>query len=301
MEIVSKIPVPDLIKLESSLCFGLTPFEVLRRPRTIDFESFEHFETTLNNSGLREELTCAICSGIISKCVVIKTCLHRFCSNCIEKCVRVGTRGCPKCRKHVPSRRFFRTDPIYDSLISRIITNVEVFEELSDTFTMAINKGMKNDPTINTIRSKYLNENPTIRIDHLKQVGELHEGDFSLESKFDNKVYVREVKEKRREVLKLMPKSPHYTKLPFKIISDDTLPQIIPNLMRCDGSVTIYQLYFYVKSALKLSRNSKMCIYLKDHDFIPSLNVTLALLRNITYTMSHEILNIYYGSCHLKL
>uniref|UniRef100_A0A3B0MZA3 Zinc finger, C3HC4 type (RING finger) containing protein, putative n=1 Tax=Theileria annulata TaxID=5874 RepID=A0A3B0MZA3_THEAN len=258
MDILNEFTVSELIDLEGALCFGLTPFEVLRTPRTVDTEKFERLETTLNDSGLREELTCAICSGIISKCVVIKTCLHRFCSNCIEKCVRVGTRGCPKCRKHVPSRRFFRNDPIYDSLISRIISNVEVFEELR----------MKNDPTINAIRSKYLNENPKIHIDHLKQVGELHEGDFSLESKFDNKVYVREVKEKRREVLKLLPKPIHFTKLQYKILSDDTLPQILPN---------------------------------HDHDYIPSLNVTLALLRNITYTMSHEILNIYYGSCHLKL
>ncbi|XP_953460.1 uncharacterized protein TA11340 [Theileria annulata] len=281
MDILNEFTVSELIDLEGALCFGLTPFEVLRTPRTVDTEKFDRLETTLNDSGLREELTCAICSGIISKCVVIKTCLHRFCSNCIEKCVRVGTRGCPKCRKHVPSRRFFRNDPIYDSLISRIISNVEVFEELSDTFTMAINKGMKNDPTINAIRSKYLNENPKIHIDHLKQVGELHEGDFSLESKFDNKVYVREVKEKRREVLKLLPKPIHFTKLQYKILSDDTLPQILPNHMKCDGNITIYQLYLYIKSSLKLSRNSKICIYLKDHDYIPSLNVTLALLRNI--------------------
>ena len=35
-------------------------------------------------------------------------CLHRFCEECIHKCLRLGKKECPACRTHVPSKRSCR-------------------------------------------------------------------------------------------------------------------------------------------------------------------------------------------------
>ena len=40
--------------------------------------------------------------------IFIWQCLHRFCGDCIQKCLRYGKRECPSCRKKAPSRRSLR-------------------------------------------------------------------------------------------------------------------------------------------------------------------------------------------------
>ena len=52
-------------------------------------------------------------------------CLHRFCSECIQKCLRVGRKECPSCRIHVPSRRSLRYDTNFDAVISKIYPNLD--------------------------------------------------------------------------------------------------------------------------------------------------------------------------------
>lgn len=89
MNILDGVTQSELRKLSEALLCGLEPFEVLREPRFVtDAEC--RCETSLESSGLRDEISCAICCGIIQKCVVIKGCLHRFCADCIEKAMRIG-------------------------------------------------------------------------------------------------------------------------------------------------------------------------------------------------------------------
>ncbi|OEH75483.1 zinc finger (c3hc4 ring finger) domain-containing protein [Cyclospora cayetanensis] len=71
---------------------------------------------TLNSIRLREDLSCPICMSILDQTVVVKSCLHRFCAECIEKCVRIGIRECPQCRSHVASRRSLRPDGDLDRI-----------------------------------------------------------------------------------------------------------------------------------------------------------------------------------------
>lgn len=47
-------------------------------------------------------------------------CLHRFCSDCIEKSLRWVKKECPTCRKPCPSRRSLRRDAVFDSLIELV-------------------------------------------------------------------------------------------------------------------------------------------------------------------------------------
>ena len=81
---------------------------------------------------LNSDLTCPICLGILNKTKIVMEvfisyssstlsinsltrfflqCLHRFCADCIQKCLRVGKKECPSCRIHVPSRRSLRSTP----------------------------------------------------------------------------------------------------------------------------------------------------------------------------------------------
>ncbi|UKJ89984.2 RING-type E3 ubiquitin transferase [Theileria orientalis] len=226
MEILNTMSLDEINELNGALSHGLTLYEVLRAPRIANQSKYEGIDATLNGSGLREEISCPICSGIVIRCVVIKTCLHRFCLNCIQKCVRIGLHECPKCRKHVPSKRFLKADPIYDSIISRIVTNVEVFEKLSDAFTVAINKGLKKDPNIEMIRTNYLNEDPKINIKDLESQK------FWIQNKLDMRACIKDFKKKRTRLRQILPKSNDYDKLLYKLISDKTLPQIVPNGVR---------------------------------------------------------------------
>ena len=54
------------------------------------------------------EFTCPICLRLMRHTMLVMECLHRFCSECIQKCLRVGKKECPSCRIHIPSRRSLR-------------------------------------------------------------------------------------------------------------------------------------------------------------------------------------------------
>ena len=67
-------------------------------------------------------------------------CLHRFCSECIQKCLRVGKNECPSCRIHVPSRRSLRPDPNFDALIASIYPDRAAFERYEERVMTAFNE-----------------------------------------------------------------------------------------------------------------------------------------------------------------
>lgn len=56
-------------------------------------------------------------------------CMHRFCSECIQKSLRLTRTQCPSCRIHVPSRRNLRNDEAFDSLIAMFYPNLQGYEE----------------------------------------------------------------------------------------------------------------------------------------------------------------------------
>src|SRR3546814_612121 len=59
-------------------------------------------------------------------------CMHRFCSECIQKSLRLTRTQCPSCRIHVPSRRNLRNDEAFDSLIAVFYPNLQNYEAQQD-------------------------------------------------------------------------------------------------------------------------------------------------------------------------
>jgi len=74
---------------------------------------------------------CPICLGYMKKTFMVMECLHRFCGECIQKCLRVGKKECPSCRVHIPSRRSLRPDISFDDVIGKVygVNDVEAMEE----------------------------------------------------------------------------------------------------------------------------------------------------------------------------
>jgi len=81
---------------------------------------------------LNVELTCPVCLGIIRNAMTVMECVHRFCEECITKCLRLGKKECPSCRVKCVSRRSLRRDPNFDEIINAIYPNLEEYEAALD-------------------------------------------------------------------------------------------------------------------------------------------------------------------------
>jgi hypothetical protein len=69
-----------------------------------------------------DDLKCPICLETIEVTWAVSSCLHRFCSECIHKSLRMALgpkmhHECPFCRVKLASRRSSRPDPAFDQLI----------------------------------------------------------------------------------------------------------------------------------------------------------------------------------------
>lgn len=134
---------------------GLTLYDIHRQPRKqiADDERIKRSVRSINS-----ELQCPVCLGVLHSTMIVMECLHRFCSECIQKCLRVGRKECPSCRIHVPSRRSLRYDTNFDAVISKIYPNLDEYEEneekmisdfnkarnLNNAFTQSCRQGMQN-------------------------------------------------------------------------------------------------------------------------------------------------------------
>jgi len=93
-----------------------------------------------SSRNLNMELTCPVCLRLLTKTEIVMECLHRFCGECIQKCLRVGKNECPSCRIHVPSRRSLRPDPNFDALIAKVYPDVDAFERYEERCIAAFHK-----------------------------------------------------------------------------------------------------------------------------------------------------------------
>lgn len=120
---------------------GLTLYEAHREPMVLHDEDSDQ-TTTIQVRTLNVELTCPICLGIMRNTMTLMECLHRFCAECISKCLRVGKRECPTCRVHCSSRRQLRPDPEFDALIASVYPNLDEYEAQEEEFIADLNKKM---------------------------------------------------------------------------------------------------------------------------------------------------------------
>ena len=91
----------------------LTLFDIERKAR----ESTKQI-CRLPVSSVNTLFHCPVCLGYMKKTYIVMECLHRFCGDCIQKCLRLGKKECPSCRVLIPSRRSLRPDLNYDELVS---------------------------------------------------------------------------------------------------------------------------------------------------------------------------------------
>jgi len=74
-----------------------------------------------------EELKCGICLGTIDRTWAVTACIHRFCSDCLHRSLRMElgsqkmNHECPLCRVKIPSRRSTKPDPTFDALIGILV------------------------------------------------------------------------------------------------------------------------------------------------------------------------------------
>ena len=117
----------------------LTLFDIHREPRSETADLSERVQLPLNV--LSSEFHCAICLGYIKNARIVKECLHRFCDECIDRCIRIGPKKeCPTCRVHIPSKRSVRPDPAFDQLLQSIYGDVEKVEQYEEEKTLRLNK-----------------------------------------------------------------------------------------------------------------------------------------------------------------
>lgn len=129
--LVSSIEIPKGLKAFEVVC---PKRKLVREGGEVSGSGYELSEsilsktTTLGENDLYSDFNCLICFRILQRTMVVKDCLHRFCGECIEKCVRIGLRECPQCRLHIASRRSLRSDSIMDTLTLRLFPEAGEFE-----------------------------------------------------------------------------------------------------------------------------------------------------------------------------
>jgi len=132
---------------------GLTLFDIHRKPREVivsDKQAATGDENIVSGENstlmklplkkLNSEFHCPICLEYMKKTQIVMECLHRFCGNCIEKCLRLGKKECPSCRIHIPSRRSLRPDTNFDNLLASIYGDINKLEQMEEKQIELVNK-----------------------------------------------------------------------------------------------------------------------------------------------------------------
>ncbi|KAL7425709.1 hypothetical protein ACHAXH_000261, partial [Discostella pseudostelligera] len=117
---------------------GLTLFDIHREPRREDLDP--NAMVTIKLKTLDPDFQCPVCLGYLKTTRIVKECLHRFCNECIEKCLRSGMKQCPQCRIYIPSRRSLRPDTNFDELIKKIYGDVSSLEKYEEEENAQLNK-----------------------------------------------------------------------------------------------------------------------------------------------------------------
>ena len=72
---------------------------------------------------------CSICYNIWKDPVAVRTCLHKFCQQCLEELNRTS-KQCPQCRAPIISRRVWRSDSRWTKIISILIEDIDLYNQV---------------------------------------------------------------------------------------------------------------------------------------------------------------------------
>lgn len=68
---------------------------------------------------IASELACGLCSKVIQNAMVTRSCMHRFCADCILPKIHTGAKKCPLCKKVLPKKSPLKSDANFDAIISK--------------------------------------------------------------------------------------------------------------------------------------------------------------------------------------
>jgi len=117
---------------------SLTLYDVHRKPHQVVQDPYARVRMPIKT--LWSEFHCPVCLGYMKKTSLVMECLHRFCGECIQKCLRVGKKECPSCRINIPSRRSLRPDPNFDKLIEDLYGDIDALEKHEEEEIATLNK-----------------------------------------------------------------------------------------------------------------------------------------------------------------
>ncbi|CAI2364431.1 unnamed protein product [Moneuplotes crassus] len=129
----------------------------------ISKEAVKECLTKSSIKSLRNEIMCAVCQDIINDPVMLMTCAHRFCKECIETHIRVSKKSCPICITPIETRRIMRDDKKINGLCKKLVKLLkadfafinEEDEQEKETYSKAI---IKEQSLINEIKKRQIND-----------------------------------------------------------------------------------------------------------------------------------------------
>eukprot|EP00922_Rhytidocystis_sp_ex-Travisia-forbesii_P054749 GHVS01081129.1.p1 GENE.GHVS01081129.1~~GHVS01081129.1.p1 ORF type:complete len:336 (+),score=56.95 GHVS01081129.1:215-1222(+) len=294
--------------------------DLLCRPRLLEDPSVLQQSTDLTVFDLRTDISCPICMGILQHAVVVKDCLHRFCAECIEKCVRIGIRECPQCRIHIASRRSLRPDALFDCVIRRLFPDVKEFEEKNEELVAEANRRRtavdsteddlledldvaENEPKSNAIplRAVYMTvEGTAVCRDGTSgsRGSSTSRGESPLSQAGRGNCLLR--RRRRRDHLVMQRKYPTDGRLRFIFLPDPTIPllpwlsTIFQQRFITRGHLSVRQLCHFLRRHLGLDAGIELNLYTKHHRATVSADITLAQLSQMSLAFSHDTLVVYY-------
>ncbi|KAF8821763.1 zinc finger, C3HC4 type (RING finger) domain-containing protein [Cardiosporidium cionae] len=307
------------LALRDSLPSGLVLYDVIAKPRFVPNERVLESTYDLTGSDLRTDLSCPICMGILQHAVVVKNCLHRFCAECIEKCVRIGIRECPQCRMHIASRRSLRRDPLFDQFVHRLFPDVKAFEDKNAILLNEANKRLsvrleeeQRVADVDSVNSRSVSPSPSHGSPWLRRgvyissdgVMQYRNGYVSpspvSESLFqsEQKITKADRRRKRREIEAQLRKIPTDGLLHFELIPDPDIAELVAikskNRFKTDGLCTVQQLVRFLSSLLGLDDEVSLKIYTKEHRFPFEPHASLAYVHHQSCGLSHQNIVLYY-------
>ena len=120
----------DLIR--QSAC-GLDYFQLVAEPRVLPEEDNDSDQVVeqpekeqINIMTFGDMFNCMICFGIMKEPVAVRSCLHKFCQECIRELYRTS-RMCPQCRTPITSNRVWRQDDRTSKILSILIDDIDTF------------------------------------------------------------------------------------------------------------------------------------------------------------------------------
>lgn len=107
---------------------GLTFYQQMAKPRVKasddsvgkELVSVKHFGDLFK---------CSICFRALKGPVAVRSCLHKFCQNCLEELHR-SSKHCPQCRSPIISRRVWRQDSRFAAILDILIDDIDNYNSI---------------------------------------------------------------------------------------------------------------------------------------------------------------------------